>query len=205
MTISVGLVDDHALVRGGLGLVLHSVPDIELAGVATNGAEAIDLARTKQPDVILMDLEMPVLDGISATRTIRTVSPETRVVALTAFSDRPRILAALDAGAVGYVLKDAEPRQLLDAIRAAAAGTVPLDPRVAGALLEERQAHAVRELTEREREIVSLVGRGLSNKQIARELSITDKTVKTHLTSAFRKIGVFDRTQAALWAQRHPG
>jgi DNA-binding NarL/FixJ family response regulator len=203
--IRVVLADDHAVVRGGIALVVRSADGIELVGIAANGAEAIAAAHKTRPDVVLMDLEMPVVDGIEATRTISTDLPRTKVVALTAFSDRARILAVLDAGAVGYVLKDAEPRQLLDAIRAAASGASPLDPRVAHALLDERRARPASELTDRERDVVRLLGRGYPNKRIAKTLGISEKTVKTHLTSAFRRIGVFDRTQAALWAQRNLG
>jgi DNA-binding NarL/FixJ family response regulator len=201
--IRVVLADDHAVVRGGIALVVRSADDIELVGIAANGAEALAAVRKMRPDVVLMDLEMPLVDGIEATRAITTQIPSTKVVALTAFSDRGRILAVLDAGAVGYVLKDAEPRQVLDAIRAAAHGASPLDPRVAHALLDERRARPASELTERERDVVRLLGRGYPNKRIAKALGISEKTVKTHLTSAFRRIGVFDRTQAALWAQRN--
>jgi DNA-binding NarL/FixJ family response regulator len=151
-----------------------------------------------------MDLEMPVLDGIEATRRIVAADPRVAVVVLTSFSDRDQILRALDAGAVGYLLKDAEPSELASAIRAAARGEAPLDPRAGRAVLQARATGSPLDaLSEREREVLALVARGLPNKLIARELAISEKTVKTHLTSVFRTIGVSDRTQAALWAQRN--
>jgi DNA-binding NarL/FixJ family response regulator len=147
---------------------------------------------------------MPVLDGIAATARIRAVQPEIAVVVLTSFSDRERILRALDAGAAGYLLKDAEPDELGKAIRAAARGESPLDPKAARALLSSRAATgAAAPLSEREREVLAMVAEGLPNKVIAQRLSISEKTVKAHLTSVFRQIGVTDRTQAALWAQRN--
>jgi DNA-binding NarL/FixJ family response regulator len=152
-----------------------------------------------------MDLSMPGTDGIEATRRIGAELRDTRVVVLTSFSDRERILDALDAGAIGYMLKDAEPEELLRGVRAAARGESPLDPKAASALLgavADRRA-ATDELTAREREVLALVARGLPNKLIARELEISEKTVKAHLTSVFQRIGVTDRTQAALWATRH--
>ncbi|MGH3065409.1 MAG: LuxR C-terminal-related transcriptional regulator, partial [Gaiellaceae bacterium] len=151
----------------------------------------------------LMDLEMPELDGIEATRRIAAQAPETQVVVLTSFSDRERILRALDAGAVGYVLKDAEPDELAGAIRAAARGESPLDPRAARALLAARRnSGPTDQLSQRELEVLAMVTEGLPNKLIARRLEISEKTVKAHLTSIFRTIGATDRTQAALWAQR---
>jgi DNA-binding NarL/FixJ family response regulator len=177
---------------------------VELVGSAGDGQEAIELCAAHEPDVALMDLEMPVLDGIEATAQITSANPETRVVVLTAFADRERILRALDAGAVGYVLKDAAPEELEKAIRAAAEGDVPLDPKAARVLLSARTVRAPAEaLSEREREVLQMVGRGMPNKVIATRLGISEKTVKAHLTTVFRTIGVTDRTQAALWAARH--
>jgi DNA-binding NarL/FixJ family response regulator len=151
-----------------------------------------------------MDLEMPVVDGIEATRRIAEAHPGIAVVVLTSFSDREQILRALDAGAIGYLLKDAEPAELEKAVRAAAKGDAPLDPRAGRALLSAREAASPLDaLSDREREVLALVARGLPNKLIARELSISEKTVKAHLTSIFRTIGVSDRTQAALWAERN--
>ena len=202
--IRVLLVDDHVVVRAGLEELLRTTGEIEVVGAAADGAEAVRLAVERAPDVVLMDLEMPGVDGIEATRRVLAAGSDAAVVVLTSFSDRERILQALDAGAVGYLLKDAEPHELVSAIRAAARGESPLAPKAASAVLGARRERApAAELTEREREVLSLVGAGLQNKEIARRLGISEKTVKAHLTSVFRQLGVFDRTQAALWAQRH--
>jgi len=202
--IRIVIADDHAVVRAGLAQLLGTFPDVELVGAAADGEEAVALCAERRPDVVLMDLEMPVLDGIAATARIRAVQPEIAVVVLTSFSDRERILRALDAGAAGYLLKDAEPDELGKAIRAAARGESPLDPKAARALLSSRAATgAAAPLSEREREVLAMVAEGLPNKVIAQRLSISEKTVKAHLTSVFRQIGVTDRTQAALWAQRN--
>lgn len=203
--IRVLIADDHAVVRTGLAQLVDTFDGVELVGAAANGEEAVRLVGERAPDVVLMDLEMPVLDGIEATRRIKDGHPELAVVVLTSFSDRERILGALDAGAVGYLLKDAEPDELARAIRAAARGESPLDPKAARALLGARRgaATAAETLSEREREVLSMVTEGLPNKVIAQRLAISEKTVKAHLTSVFRRIGVTDRTQAALWAERH--
>ena len=202
--IRVLITDDHPLARAGLEHLLGALDDITVVGAAGSGAEAVRLAGEHEPDVVLMDLEMPVLDGIAATRAIATAQPDVAVVVLTSFSDRDQILQALDAGAVGYLLKDAEPDEIAKAVRAAARGEAPLDPRAGRALLSARGSSSPLDgLSEREREVLRLVARGLPNKLIARELSISEKTVKTHLTSVFRTIGVTDRTQAALWAERN--
>ena len=202
--IRVVIADDHAVVRAGLAQLLTTFADVELVGAAANGDEAVSLSAERDPDVVLMDLEMPVLDGIEATRRIRAAQPEVAVVVLTSFSDRERILSALDAGAAGYLLKDAEPDVLAHAIQAAARGEAPLDPKAARALLSARRASTpTHELSDREREVLAMVAEGLPNKLIAQQLGISEKTVKAHLTSVFRQIGVTDRTQAALWAQRH--
>jgi DNA-binding NarL/FixJ family response regulator len=202
--IRVLVVDDHPVLRGGLAQLLGRAEGVELAGLAADGAAGVDLALDENPDVVLMDLEMPGLDGIEATRRIRASRPETQVVVLTSFSDRARILDALDAGATGYLLKDAEPEELLRGIHAAAAGEAPLAPRAASALLVERlEARPATELTPREREVLLMVTEGLPNKLIARRLEISEATVKAHLTRIFERIGVSDRTQAALWAERH--
>ena len=198
------IADDHAVVREGLQRLVATFEGVELVGAAANGQEAVDRCRAAEPDVLLMDIEMPVLDGIAATRAIAAAQPDVAVVVLTSFSDRDQILQALDAGAVGYLLKDAEPDEIAKAVRAAARGEAPLDPRAGRALLSARVASSPLDgLSEREREVLRLVARGLPNKLIARELSISEKTVKTHLTSVFRTIGVTDRTQAALWAERN--
>jgi DNA-binding NarL/FixJ family response regulator len=198
------IADDHAVVREGLERLVATFEGVELVGAAANGQEAVDRCRAAEPDVLLMDIEMPVLDGIAATRAIAAAQPDVAVVVLTSFSDRDQILQALDAGAVGYLLKDAEPDEIAKAVRAAARGEAPLDPRAGRALLSARGSSSPLDgLSEREREVLRLVARGLPNKLIARELSISEKTVKTHLTSVFRTIGVTDRTQAALWAERN--
>ena len=202
--IRVAIVDDHAVVRAGLEQVIALADDIELVGSGIDGTEAEDIAGRLEPDVVLMDLSMPGLDGIEATKRVLAARPGTQVLVLTSFSDRDSILKALDAGACGYLLKDAEPDELLRAIRAAARGEAPLSPRAAKALLSaRREPSPVAALSEREQEVLSLVAAGMANKQIAQRLGISEKTVKAHLTRVFREIGVFDRTQAALWAQRN--
>lgn len=205
------IADDHAVVRRGLTGMLGELDDVEVVGVAADGAEAVRQVGELAPDLVLMDLQMPVMDGVAATRTITEQSPGTDVLILTSFSDGPRLLAAIDAGAVGYLLKDAEPEDLVAGIRAAARGESPIDPKAARHLLTSRATGRWAEeqtaprtvLSVREREVLDLVAAGLANKQIARRLGITERTVKGHLTSAFQRIGVADRTQAALWVERH--
>ena len=203
--IRVVLVDDHAVLRRGLGSLLAGVADIVVVGEAGDGEEAIRVARATRPDVIMMDLQMPGTDGVAATRRI-TEEGLGDVLVLTSFSDAERIVAALDAGAVGYLLKDADPDDVLDGIRAVSRGESPIHPRAARELLGTRGGGAPGasvQLTPREIEVLTLVLQGLANKQIARRLGITERTVKAHLTSVFARIGVTDRTQAALWAERH--
>jgi DNA-binding NarL/FixJ family response regulator len=200
--IRVLLAEDHSLVRAGLVDLLANVRDFEVVGAAADGAEAVTLAAERRPQVVLMDLVMPGVDGIEATRRIVSADPAVQVVVLTSFSDRTRIMEALDAGAVGFLLKDAEPDELFRGIRAAARGESPLAPKAAREVLLTRTEHG-RGLTERELDVLGLVRTGLSNKLIARRLEISEKTVKAHLTSIFQRIGVTDRTQAALWAERH--
>jgi DNA-binding NarL/FixJ family response regulator len=202
--IRVLIVDDHALVRAGLAQLLESADDISVVALAADGEEALGMAREHDPDVVLMDLSMPGLDGVEATRRIVASGEAVQVVVLTSFSDRDRIVAALDAGAVGYLLKDAEPDEILRGVRAAAEGGSPLDPRAARTMLAARRGPGGETgLTDREREVLALIAEGLPNKLIARRLEISEKTVKAHATSAFRRIGVDDRTQAALWARRN--
>jgi DNA-binding NarL/FixJ family response regulator len=202
--IGVLVVDDHPVLRSGLAQLLEQAEGIELVGLAADGAEGVELAVSARPDVVLMDLEMPGLDGVEATSRIVSSCEGTRVVVLTSFSDRERILDAIDAGATGYLLKDAAPDELLRGIRAAAAGQAPLAPKAATELLAERRdVRPAAELTPREREVLVMVAEGLPNKLIARRLEISEKTVKAHLTRVFERIGVSDRTQAALWAERH--
>lgn len=202
--IRVLIVDDHEVVRRGLRQLFASANDIEIVGAAANGAEAVTAAVATSPDVVLMDLSMPHVDGVEGTRRLLAVAPDTAVVILTSFSERERIVDAIDAGAVGYLLKDADPDELLRGVRAAAAGDSPFSPRAARALLTVgiRRAAAAG-LTPRERQVLIALCQGMANKQIARRLGISEKTVKTHLTNIFSSIGVADRTQAALWAQRH--
>ena len=197
------LVDDHQILRVSLARLLDAEDDVEVVGSAGDGAEAVQLAAETNPDVVLMDLSMPGMDGVEATRAILTSGSAAKVVVLTSFSDRDRILDALDAGAVGYLLKDAEPDDLLRGVRAAARGDWPLDPRAARLLLGEggRRPTGPR-LSDREQEVLGLVAAGLANKLIARRLGISERTVKAHLTRIFEQLGVTDRTQAALWAQK---
>jgi DNA-binding NarL/FixJ family response regulator len=201
--IRVAVADDHGVVRDGLAGVIESQADMELVGTAGDGAEAVELCRSTELDVVLMDLEMPVLDGIEATRTIVAESPGTAVLVLTSFSDRRRITGALDAGAVGYLLKDASADEVLRGIRTAAEGGSPLDPRAARSLLEAKSApDPLAGLSPREREVLALLVDGMPNKLIALRLGISEKTVKSHLTNVFRRIGVTDRVQAVLWVER---
>jgi DNA-binding NarL/FixJ family response regulator len=202
--IRVLLAEDHRLVRAGLEKLLATAADIEIVGGAADGAEAIELAAKTRPDVVLMDLSMPNVDGIEATRTIVAANEDIQVVVLTSLTDRDRILAALDAGAIGYLLKDAEPDEVIRGIRAAARGESPLAPKAARAVLTARaEREETTGLSDREREVLQCVAEGMPNKLIARKLGISEKTVKGHLTRVFQQIGVTDRTQAALWARRH--
>jgi DNA-binding NarL/FixJ family response regulator len=202
--IRVLLADDHGVIRDGLGRLISGVEDLELVGVAADGAEAVEQSARLEPDVVLMDLEMPVLDGIEATRQIAAAQPQTAVLVLTSFSDGPRIVGALEAGACGYLLKDLDAGEVATGIRAAARGESPLDPRAARTMLDARSApDPFGGLSEREREVLQLLVEGMPNKLIARRLEISEKTVKSHLTRIFRELGVTDRTQAALWAERH--
>ena len=198
--IRVLVVDDHAMVRTGLVAMLAADGDIEVVAQAADGRAAVTEAVAATPDVVLMDLSMPVVDGVEATRSVLAALPSTRIVVLTTFADQDRVRRALAAGAVGYQLKDAEPETLRDAVRAAAEGNVPLDPRVAGALLP-RVSRAADVLSAREREVLLLVTEGLANKQIAHTLDIAERTVKAHLGNIYRNIGVVDRTSAAMWAR----
>jgi DNA-binding NarL/FixJ family response regulator len=201
--IRILLADDHGVVRDGLARLLGSVPDIEVVAAAADGNQAVELAREHHPDVVLMDLRMPGMDGSEATRRLLESDPAMHVVILTSFSERDEILGALDAGAIGYLLKDAEPDELIRGVRAAAQGDSPLDPKAARTLLGSRSTGQSHPLTDREQEVLTLVARGLPNKLIARELGISEKTVKAHLTTIFQRIGVTDRVQAAMWARDH--
>ncbi|WP_404392021.1 response regulator [Humibacillus xanthopallidus] len=201
---TVVVVDDHRLVRAGLRTIIDASADLEVVGEAGDGAQAVTVVSEAHPDVVLMDLSMPGVDGIEAIRRLRAAGLVMPVVVLTSFAEAERVRSALEAGAVGYLLKDSEPRDVLEAVRAAAAGHAPLDPRVTRVLLPsaDRGGSEV-SLSGREREVLSHVARGLANKQIARTLGISERTVKVHLGNVFRRIGVSDRTSAALWARDH--
>jgi DNA-binding NarL/FixJ family response regulator len=201
--IRVVLCDDHGVVLAGLERLVATFEGIDVVATASDGDAAIAAVAVHQPDVVLMDLQMPKLDGVEATKRIMADAPATRVVIFTSFSDRPRIKAALAAGAIGYQLKDATPSEIEGAIRAAARGEAPLAPKVALTLVREPDAVAV--LSEREKQILGYVSCGLSNKLIARRLGIAEATVKAHLTSVFRAIGAENRTQAARWFERELG
>ena len=204
--IRVLIVDDHPLVRQGLTGVLTGVSDIEVVDAVADGALAAEAAVAGQADIVLMDLSMPGMDGVQATSEVLALRPDTRVVILTSFAEQARVRAALNAGAVGYVLKDTEPEDLIDAVHEAAAGNAPISPRAALALLPPRGASRPSpsaNLTPRERQVLTLVAVGLPNKSIARRLQISEKTVKAHLTRIFAALDVYDRTSAALWAQRN--
>lgn len=205
--IRILLADDHPIVRSGLEQLLGTAGDMQVCATASDGAEAVARYRSERPDLVLMDLRMPVLDGVGATRAILEEDPDARVVVLTSMADDRNVMDALDAGAAGYLLKHSDPLDLLDSIRAAAAGGVPLDPRAARALLDARRRPVPRphDLSGRELEVLQLVAHGLSNRQVASRLGIAERTVKAHLTRVFNQIGVADRTQAALWAKQHLG
>lgn len=204
---TVVIVDDHQMLRTGLASLISAHDDLEVIGQAGDGRAALEVVRDTAPDVILMDLSMPVLDGVEATRLILAERPDARIVVLTSFSDRERVSEAIRAGAIGYLLKDCEPQELVGAIRSAAAGHVPLDPRVAHVLLPSAAAapQPGDGLSAREREVLALVTKGMANKQIGRALGISERTVKAHLGRVFRELGVADRTSAALWAKDHLG
>lgn len=203
--IQIMIVDDHAFVRQGLERLTALWDDIEVAGVAGSGQEAVSLYSTARPNVVLMDLGMPgEIDGIEAIRQIVAQDPDAKIVVVTSAPRREDVEKALRAGAIGYVLKHIAAEEIAEAIRAAARDESPLDPKVARMLVEMRTAREpVEQLSERERQVLSLLACGLPNKQIARRLGVTERTVKGHLTSAYRQMGVHDRVQAALWATRH--
>lgn len=200
--IRVLLAEDHPVVRVGLEELLGAEEGIEVVAAVGNGAEAVAGVAEHVPDVALLDISMPEMDGIEATRRIRESGVATRIVILTASAGRESILRAIDAGALGYMLKDSAPDDLIDGVRAAARGDAPLDPKAARQLVAERHRFQVPQLTGREREVLELIAEGLPNKRIAMRLEISEKTVKAHLTRVYDRIGVTDRTQAALWARR---
>ncbi|MBT0772721.1 response regulator transcription factor [Kineosporia sp. J2-2] len=200
------LVDDHALVRAGLTALLDAHPRIEVVGEAADGDQAVELTENAEPDVVLMDLSMPGTDGVTATRELLVRRPGTQVLVLTSFSDRNRVRDALAAGAIGYLLKDSDPQDVVNGVIAAARQGSPLDPRIARTLLTEGTVGpppALPPLSPRELDVLRLVARGMANKQIGRALGISERTVKVHLGNVFRRIGVQDRTSAALWAREN--
>jgi NarL family two-component system response regulator LiaR len=203
VTIKVLIADDHGVVRQGLTMYLGLDPELEVIGEAANGEEAVNMASDLEPDVVLMDLLMPVMDGIAATEKIKTETSEVEVVALTSVLDDGAVTKAVRSGAIGYLLKNTKPRDLCRAIKGAAAGQVQLGPEAAAKLMREMRTPASPEaLTERETEVLKLVARGWANKQVARELFVEEKTVKAHVSGILRKLGVTSRTQAALHAVR---
>jgi len=204
--ISVLIADDHPFVRHGLRTYLETLDDLEVVGEASDGAEAVELATRLLPDVVLMDLVMPELGGVEATRAIRAASPSTKVIVLTSFDDDEKVFPAIKAGAAGYLLKDVHPAELADAVRKASRGEALLAPSVAARLMQEVAGEGGRpagnDLTERELEVLRLIARGQANKVIARELGVSEKTVKTHVSNILAKLHLADRTQAALYAVR---
>ncbi|RWS41010.1 response regulator transcription factor [Bacillus mycoides] len=212
MKIKVLLVDDHTVVLKGLAFFLSTQEDFELVGEANNGKDALVKVGETSPDVVLMDLYMPEMDGIEATACIKKEYPNVKVIVLTSFSDQAHVMPALKAGASGYILKDIEPDQLVEAIRSAHKGNIQLHPDIANALLsqtlpeeekEEEPAVQVDVLTARENEVLQLLAKGMSNKEIASVLVITEKTVKAHMSSILSKLHLSDRTQAALYAVKN--
>ncbi|MFN2465933.1 MAG: response regulator [Candidatus Dormibacteria bacterium] len=202
-TVRVMLVDDHPMVRSGLTQLLEAADGITVVSAEEGGKQAIDAVMNLLPDVVLMDVSMPVMDGIVATRELLKRRPVTRVVMLTSYAEDETVLAALDAGACGYILKDAAPDEVIKAVLEAWRGDSPMAAGAARVLLGARNRPRSEEaLTPREEEVLGLVGEGMANKQIARRLGISEKTVKAHLTSVFQRIGVDSRTGAALWAQQ---
>ena len=213
--IRVLLVDDHAMVRRGMRDFLELHADIEIVGEAADGAEAIDQASALRPDIVVMDLMMPGVDGIEATARIRAELPDVQVIALTSFVEEARVVAAIEAGAAGFLLKDAEADELAAAIRSAAAGEVHLDPAIAGIVARRMRAGSgaaatpggpdggIASLTARERDVLACVARGLSNRAVADALGITERTARTHVSNILAKLGLASRTQAALLAVQH--
>jgi DNA-binding NarL/FixJ family response regulator len=203
MSIRILIVDDHSVVRQGLKMFLALDPELEVVGEAANGSEALRLARELEPDVVLMDLLMPVMDGVTATEVIRRELPEIEVIALTSVLEDQVIFKAMRAGATGYLLKDTESEELCRSIKAAAAGQVQLSPQVAARLMQEVHVpESPESLTKRETEVLRLLAQGKANKEIAAALVIGEKTVKTHVSNILSKLGVPSRTQAALYAVR---
>ena len=203
MVIGVLIADDHAVVREGLRMFLGRDPELSVVGEASDGAQAIELTRQLRPEVVLMDLLMPVMDGIAAIATIRTELPETEVIALTSVLESTAVVGAMKAGAIGYLLKDTQAPELRRAIKAAAAGQVQLSAQASAYLMHElRTPEMIEALTEREMDVLHLLVQGSSNKEVARALQITEDTVKVHVKHILAKLGVQSRTQAVLYALR---
>jgi DNA-binding NarL/FixJ family response regulator len=203
--IRVLIVDDHKVVRQGLQVFLGQEPDIEIVGEATNGREAVERVGALHPDVVLMDLVMPEMDGIAATTAIKRQFSDVEVIAMTSFIEDEKVFAAMQAGTTGYLLKDAAPDDVTKAIRLAARGQVHLDPRAAARLMRELRPHTPEHaeadaLTPREQEVLRLLARGLSNSEIAQALVVSDKTAKSHVSSILSKLGLASRTQAVIYA-----
>jgi len=205
--IRVLIVDDHSVVRMGLRMFFDHQPDIEVVGEATDGSEGVAMARRLEPDVILMDLLMPNMDGITAIGRIKAELPETEIVTMTSFIEEEKVTSALEAGASGYVLKDAEAEEVAAAVRAAYAGEMHLDPAVARLLTERMRRKPandlVEPLTDREKDVLNLLGQGMSNKEIGTALFITERTARTYVSNILGKLGLASRTQAALYAVEH--
>ena len=207
--IRVLLVDDHSVVRMGLRTFFDMLDDIEVVGEASDGSEGVAMARRLKPDVVLMDLLMPNMDGVTAIGRLKAEMPETEIVTMTSFIEEEKVTAALEAGASGYVLKDAEADEVATAIRAAYGGEVHLDPQVARLLAQRMRqkkdpAEELAEpLTDREKDVLRLLGQGRSNKEIGAELFITERTARTYVSNILGKLGLASRTQAALWAVEH--
>ncbi len=207
--IRVLIVDDHGVVRQGLRTYLELLPDIEIVGEAKNGLETLELVAEHRPDIILMDLVMPEMNGIEATRQAMAISPGTKVIVLTSFAEDELLFPAIEAGAAGYLLKDVDPADLHQAIQAVHQGEVQLHPDITKRLMERvttpqvETDSALSDLTPRELEVMSLISQGFSNREIAKELSISEKTVKTHVSNILSKLHLNDRTQAAIYAHKH--
>lgn len=206
--VTVLLVDDHRVVRQGVRAFLDAQPDIEVIGEASSGEEAVEVARERPPDVVLMDLIMPGMDGVEATRQVKQVSPRTQVIVLTSYHQDEHIFPAIRAGALSYLLKDVEPAALAEAVRQAAAGEATLHPQVAARVVQEihgsreEALNPFTELTDREMEVLRLIAAGMSNSDIAAELVISERTVKSHVSNILSKLHLADRTQAAVYAWR---
>ena len=201
------IVDDHAVVRQGLITFLELQDEIEVVGEASNGKEAIQKVQELEPDVVLMDLVMPVMDGLTAIKAIKQLRPSTEVIALTSFADDEKVFTAIRSGATGYLLKDVQPNDLVKAVLAADRGEVQLHPEVAKLLMHEvvapaKEVDSLDDLTEREREVLGLLGLGMSNKEIAYKISVSEKTVKAHVSSILNKLNLPGRTHAALYASK---